>query len=74
MKPTCRTETAISVDFFERRAQSRSVALGQTWFATVKPWKKHSRGSSTKWLQRRASKARRRHAKTMMMETIRIDL
>ena len=69
MKPTCHEETHLTYHFADVRGQRHAVKYGLGWWSEEKPWRTKTR-SSTKWLQRRASKARRNASKAIIREEI----
>ena len=69
MKPSCHAEKQFAYDFVEIRQLRRWIIEGETWWSEEKPWRTKTR-LSAKWLQRRAAKARRQHAKEIIRDAL----
>ena len=67
MKPTCKAEAELAYDFVDAR-NLRRTAHDRVW-SIMAPWQQCH--ASTKYLQRLASKARRRAAKSDIHKILR---
>ena len=66
-KPTCPREARLGYDFSDLHMSAKVITFRDAWWAETKPWRVVSR-TSAKFLQGRASKARRQAASSAIRE------
>ena len=69
-KPTCPREARLGYDFSDLKMSAKVITFRDAWWAETKPWRVVSR-TSGKFLQGRASKARRQAASSAIREELR---
>jgi len=69
-KPTCPREARLGYDFSDLHMSAKVITFRDAWWAETKPWRVVSR-TSAKFLQGRASKARRQAASSAIREELR---
>ena len=69
-KPTCPREARLGYDFSDLHMSAKVITFRDAWWAETKPWRVVSR-TSGKFLQGRASKARRQAASSAIREEMR---
>ena len=69
-KPTCPREASLGYDFSELHMSAKAITFRDAWWAESRPWRVVSR-TSGKFLQGRASKARRQAGQANIREELR---
>jgi hypothetical protein len=69
-KPTCPREASLGYDFSELHMSAKAITFRDAWWAESRPWRVVSR-TSAKFLQGRASKARRQAGQATIREELR---
>jgi len=69
-KPTCPREASLGWDFADLHTSAKAITFRDAWWAESRPWRVVSR-TSGKFLQGRASKARRQAASSDIREALR---
>ena len=69
-KPTCPREARLGYGFGELKMSAKAITFRDAWWAETKPWRVVSR-TSGKFLQGRASKARRQAGQATIREEMR---
>lgn len=69
-KPTCPREASLGYDFSELHMSAKAITFRDAWWAESRPWRVVSR-TSGKFLQGRASKARRQAGQASIREELR---
>ena len=69
-KPTCPREARLGYDFSDLHMSAKVITFRDVWWAETKPWRVVSR-TSAKFLQGRASKARRQAGQATIREEMR---
>jgi hypothetical protein len=69
-KPTCPREASLGWDFADLHTSAKAITFRDAWWAESRPWRVVSR-TSGKFLQGRASKARRQAGQANIREELR---
>ena len=69
-KPTCPREASLGWDFADLHTSAKAITFRDAWWAESRPWRVVSR-TSAKFLQGRASKARRQAGQASIREELR---
>ena len=69
-KPTCPREASLGWNFDDLHMSAKVITARDAWWAETKPWRVVSR-TSGKFLQGRASKARRQAGQAEVREALR---
>ena len=69
-KPTCPREASLGYDISELHMSAKAITFRDAWWAESRPWRVVSR-TSGKFLQGRASKARRQAGQANIREELR---
>ena len=69
-KPTCPREARLGYDFADLHMSAKAITFRDAWWAESRPWRVVSR-TSGKFLQGRASKARRQAGQATIREELR---